>query len=201
MRILETTVYTFDELSKEAKEHAIEKNRDINIEFWEWYDDIYLAFKEKYSDLFEITNMYFSGFWSQGDGAMFEYGGINDKLIDEFIGQLSLSPLRKKLVKEHIHFSGSGKQSGNYYHERSCSHSLYVEYDGTINCIHHVNIDNFISELSLDFEAFIEERYIDLAHELYSMLESEYEWHTSNEAIEQCLIDMEYEFTKQGELI
>jgi hypothetical protein len=41
---------------------------------------VYDTFKEKYSSLFEITNIYFSGFCSQGDGAMFEYGG--DKLID-----------------------------------------------------------------------------------------------------------------------
>ena len=201
MRILETKVYTFEELSEEAKERAIEKNRDINVEYWEWYDDIYLAFKEKYSDLFDIEKIYFSGFYSQGDGAMFEYNFVTDKLINEFIEQLPLSPLRKKLVKEHILFSGNGTHQGNYHNERSCCHRLFVEYSGIINCTHYVMIDNFIGELQLDFEEYIQERYIDLCQELYQSLQDEYEWHISNEAIEQCLIDMEYEFTEQGEAI
>lgn len=201
MRILETTVYTFDELSEEAKEHAIEKNRDINVEFWEWYHNVYDTFKEKYSDLFDIEKIYFSGFWSQGDGAMFEYGGINEKLIDEFIAQLKFSPLRKKIVKNIFYFSGNGKQSGNYYHERSCKHSTNVEHNYVVSMGHYPNIDDVMDDLQIMFEAFIEERYINLAQELYSMLESEYEWQTSNEAIEQCLIGMECLFTENGESI
>ena len=201
MRVIETTVYTFDELSEEAKEHAIEKNREVNVEYWEWYDDIYLAFKEKYSGLFDIEKIYFSGFYSQGDGAMFEYNFVTDKLINEFIEQLPLSPLRKKLIKEHIHFSGSGTHKGNYHNERSCYHRLFVEYNGIIDYGRYTKIDTFIHELQLDYEHYIEERYIELAQILYSMLESEYEWHTSDKAVSECLIDMEYEFTENGELL
>jgi len=200
MRVLETKVYTLDELSEEAKEKAIENNRHLNVENWEWYHNVYDAFKYKYSSLFEITDIYFSGFHSQGDGAMFEYGGITDKLIDEFIAQLELTPLRKKLVKELVYFSGHGKQRGHYYHERSCTHNLYVELNGSSSYMYS-NIDKFLFELQLDFEAFIEERYIDLAQELYQSLEDEYEWHTSDEAIRECLIEGEHEFTENGELI
>ncbi len=200
MRILETNVYTFEELSEEAKEHAIEANREVNVEYWIWYDYIYDTFKEKYSDLFEITNIYFSGFHQQGDGAMFEYGGITDKLIDEFISQLQLTPLRKKLVKEAIYFSGSGKHSGYYYHERTCSHSFYVESQYDLER-YHKNIEEFIDNIAMDFEVFIEEKYIDLCQELYQSLKDEYEWYTSDKAIKEHLIENEYEFTEQGELI
>ena len=200
MRVLETKVYTFDELSEEAKEKAIEKNRYMNVEYWLWYHDIYDTFKEKYSSLFEITNMYFSGFHSQGDGAMFEYGGITDKLIDEFIEQLQLTPLRKKIVKEAIHFSGSGKHKGYYHNEHCCSHSFYVESQYDLET-YHKNIQEFIDNIAMEFEAFIEDKYIDLAKELYQSLEDEYEWYTSDKSIKEHLIENEYEFTENGELI
>lgn len=202
MRVIETKVYTFDELSEEAKEKAIENYRYLEVELFDWYEPIYDMFKDTYSDLFEITNMYFSGFCSQGDGAMFEYGGITDKLIDEFISQLQLSTLRKKIVKEAIHFSGSGKHKGNYNHERSCSHSIYVESQYDLER-YHSNIQEFIENIAMDFEVFIEEKYIELAQELYSMLESEYEYLTNpeDEAIFLFLQSVEYEYNENGERI
>ena len=45
MRILETKVYTFEELSEEAKERAIEKNRFVNVDISEWYYFVYGVFK------------------------------------------------------------------------------------------------------------------------------------------------------------
>ena len=201
MRVLETKVYTFNELSEEAKEKAIENNRHIYVEYLEWYDNVYDTFKEKYSSLFEITNIYFSGFCSQGDGAMFEYGGITDKLIDEFITQLELSPLRKKIVKDIFYFSGSGRQHGHYYHEKCCWHLINIECTYAYREGYYPNIDEFMYELQVDFDAYVREKYIDLAQELYQSLEDEYEWHTSDEAIEERLIEGKYEFTKDGELI
>lgn len=35
-----TTVYTFDELSDDAKQKALEDNSEINVEYWEWWDSI-----------------------------------------------------------------------------------------------------------------------------------------------------------------
>ena len=40
MEIIETKVYDFDELSDDAKEKAIEKLYDINVNY-EWFDSIY----------------------------------------------------------------------------------------------------------------------------------------------------------------
>lgn len=201
MRVIETKVYTFEELSEEAKEKAIEKNRHMNVDYWLWYHDVYDTFKEKYSSLFEITNIYFSGFCSQGDGAMFEYGGITDKLIDEFIAQLELSPLRKKIVKDIFYFSGSGKHKGYYHNEHCCWHIINIECTYAYREGYYPNIDEFMYELQVDFDAYVREKYIDLAKELYQSLEDEYEWHTSDEAIEELLIEGEYEFNENGELI
>ena len=201
MRAIETKVYTFDELSDEAKERAIESNRQVNVEYWEWYESVFDIFKEKYSDLFEITNIYFSGFWSQGDGAMFEYGGITEKLIDEFISQLELSPLRKKIVKDIFYFKGSGKQHGHYYHEKCCWHIVNIESNYGYREGYYPNIDEYMYELQVDFDVYVRERYIELAQKLYSMLESEYEWHTSDEAVSEWLINNECEFSENGETL
>lgn len=200
MRVIETKVYTFDELSEEAKEKAIEKSRYINVDISEWYYFIYGIFKHQYSNLFDITNIYFSGFCSQGDGAMFEYDGITDKLIDEFIAQLPITDHRKKTVKENIYFSGSGKHKGYYHNEHCCSHSINVDYKDVLYNGKYPNF-NELDELQMDFEAFIEKRYIDLAKELYQSLEDEYEWYTSDKSIKEHFIENEYEFTEQGELI
>jgi len=201
MRILETKVYTFEELSEEAKEKAIENNRYMNVDYWEWYHNVYDAFKEKYSSLFEITEIYFSGFHSQGDGAMFEYGGITDKLIDEFIAQLELSPLRKKIVKDIFYFSGSGRQHGYYHNEHCCWHIINIECTYAYREGYYPNIDEFMYELQVDFDDYVRKKYIELAQQLYQWLEDEYEWHTSDEAIRECLIEGEHEFTENGELI
>lgn len=202
MRVLETKVYTFDELSEEAKEKAIENYRYLEVELFDWYDPIYDMFKDTYSDLFEITNIYFSGFCSQGDGAMFEYGGITDKLIDEFISQLQLTPLRNKIVKEAIHFSGSGKHKGYYHNEHCCSHSIYVESQYALER-YHSNIQEFIYNLQIDFEYFIEKKYIELAQQLYQWLQDEYEYLTNpeDEAITLFLQSIDYEYNENGERI
>lgn len=203
MRVIETKVYTFDELSEEAKEKAIENYRFLEVELFEWYEPIYDMFKDTYSDLFEITNMYFSGFHSQGDGAMFEYGGITDKLIDEFIAQLELSPLRKKIVKDIFYFSGSGRQHGHYYHEKCCWHIINIECTYAYREGYYPNIDEFMYELQVDFDAYVREKYIELAQQLYQWLEDEYEYLTNpeDEAIELFLQSVDYEYNENGERI
>ena len=201
MRVIETKVYTFDELSEEAKEKAIEKNRYVNVDISEWYYFVYDVFKHQYSNLFEITNIYFSGFCSQGDGAMFEYGGITEKLIDEFISQLELSPLRKKIVKDIFYFSGSGKHQGHYYHEKCCWHIVNIECNYAYREGYYPNIDEYMYDLQVEFDAYVRERYIELCSELYQSLKDEYEWYTSDKAIKEHFIENEYEFTEQGDLI
>ena len=203
MRILETKVYTFEELSEEAKEKAIENYRYLEVELFDWYEPIYDMFKDTYSDLFEITDMYFSGFCSQGDGAMFEYSGVTEKLIDEFIAQLELTPLRKKIVKDIFHFRGSGKQHGHYYHEKCCWHIINIECTYAYREGYYPNIDEFMYELQVDFDAYVREKYIELAQQLYQWLEDEYEYLTNpeDEAIELFLQSIDYEYNENGERI
>lgn len=70
-----TTSYSFDELSEEAQQNAIDNTR--NSEGYldhEWWDFTYEDFKECLAILgfdVDLKQTYFSGFCSQGDGAAF----------------------------------------------------------------------------------------------------------------------------------
>ena len=78
-KTIEVTLYQFDELSDKAKERA----RNNYCEHWmdhEWWDCTYDMMKEEgeHKHGFNIKDIRFSGFWSQGDGASWA-GAVNVK--------------------------------------------------------------------------------------------------------------------------
>ena len=191
MKTVEVNVYQFDELSDEAKEKAREWYRNGSFNY-EWWDFLYDDFKERAKEVgFDVTNIYFRGFWSQGDGAMFEYDYMRDKLRLEFINQLGLSAMRKDWLINNTMTSGRGKHRGHYYHSRCCEHNIYWEVD---NGDLHYWLESFES----DFIDFVTDKYEDLCHELYKSLEKEYEYLNSDEVIDESLIVNEYEFDEDG---
>ena len=69
-KTIEITLYQFDELSDKAKEKAA----NHYLENWmqdNWWDCTYEAMKEdgEHNHGFNVKDIRFSGFWSQGDGA------------------------------------------------------------------------------------------------------------------------------------
>jgi hypothetical protein len=106
--------YTFDELSQEAKDHAIENERSSMYESmgdW-WYEPIIEGETEKLeSEGFDDIEIQFTGFNSQGDGASFT-GKISDKAIfvnetlgmkvkDIILDNMSISVIRTDT--RHVH--------------------------------------------------------------------------------------------------
>jgi len=62
----------FNELSKKGQMKAIEKNRQINVDH-EWFNFVFEDYTSKLKKLgFYDIKLYFTGFYSQGDGACFE---------------------------------------------------------------------------------------------------------------------------------
>lgn len=200
MKTIEIKLYSFDELSEQAKDKAIEntRNNDGYLDY-EWWDSVYEDYKENIiAEYFNVTKMYFRGFWSQGDGAMFEYDGITDKLFNDFVDSLDLSPMRKQWLKTQGYVSAQGRQSGHYCHEKSCSHSINLEPDFSWQSAE--NFANWIESFQDDFEEYVKDEYVELACSLYSALEKEYNHLTSDEAIKEHLIINEYLFTEEGEV-
>ena len=77
-KTVEVTLYQFDELNEKAKERA----SNNYCEHWmnhEWWDCTYDMMKEDgLKQGFNIKDIRFSGFWSQGDGASWA-GAVNVK--------------------------------------------------------------------------------------------------------------------------
>ncbi len=194
-RTIRTKVYQFNELSNEAKQVAIEWANSVNLNTDDFDEFIKEEFTEN-EDFFTIDKVYYSGFWSQGDGAMFEYSGINKDFVNTIIDGLKIPNWKKNVLKHCIYVSGNGRQSGHYYHENSCSHNIYIESDNGAQ--NYTNIENLIELYSSEIEEAIIDKYKDLARELYKTLETEYEYQTSEESISETIIANEYEFTKDG---
>lgn len=188
MRTVRTKVYKFSELSERAKKAAIAEFQDININHT-WYDYIIDEFKVTAKDRgFDVEEVYFSGFHSQGDGAMFE-GEINN--VTSFLEGVDKRVIRL-IEKGLITVSCEITRNGHYYHERSGQFSFDWQSD---NVYALKNIQNEMNKI----ESNIREIYICLCRTLYADLENAYEDLTSEEQIIASIESNEYEFYSNGE--
>lgn len=188
-------IYFFNDLSDKAKQKAIEQNRDINI-FHDWYEIVY----EDVSNIAEILgidieNIYFSGFYSQGDGACFEgtysYNKGAHKKIKEYApNDETLHKIATQLwdlqSENFYRLSATIKHSGHYYHKYCTDIDVYNENDS----MYHADEET---------AEFVRERLRDFMQWIYNSLEKEYEHLTSDEAVAETLAINEYEFKENGE--
>ena len=143
---------------------------------------------------FDIADIYFSGFYSQGDGAMFEYETINDTLLNKFVDGLDLSPMRKSWLRSQTYARGRGKHSGHYYHENCCSHVINFEPNFGWN----ENFSNWINSFGDQYEEFVIAEYKTLCGELYSRLSKYNDELTSDQEVADTIIMNEWEFDVDG---
>jgi hypothetical protein len=185
----ETKAYTWPELSESAKDYAREQYREHNLDY-DWWDFTYDDAKT-IAALFglRIDNIYFSGFWSQGDGACFTGNYYYQKgALKAVMGyapkdtELHCIVARLQEIQRKAFY---GLQSA-IEQTRGNNMRIYVEHDTSRN-ITESEEDDITSELN------------DFADWIYSRLESEYEYLQSNEVIDEYLA--EFEFTSEGELI
>lgn len=207
--VIETTVYRLVELSEAAKEKARAWYREGGFDY-EWYDAVY----EDFQTIAEILGIrfrtrtvrlmgggtrqdpciWFRGFWSQGDGACYEgvwrhargaparlrayapqdavLHGIADRL--QAIQRRNFFQLRAEICHH-----------GHYTHEYSMS--IAVERDSPVG-----------QDMTPDAEDIVTEALRDLARWLYRQLEREYEYLTSDEAVDESLRANDYTFTEAG---
>ena len=200
MRIdtVETKVYPFSELSDDAKQTALDKLRETCHDY-EWWDFIFDDAKAIGKLIgIDITNIYFSGFSSKGDGACFEgnyeYNKNSVVLVKEYAPQDEelhriVSELAAHQRKRLYQIRASVKHSGHYSH-RFCT-QIDVDFEN-----HFAVGDSYDSEV----EADIIELLRDYMHWIYKRLEAESDYMMSDEAIIESIDANEYEFTIDGEL-
>lgn len=209
MRTIEKTIYKYDELSDAAKEKARE-----------WYvscddGDVSAVYEDaaRMGALMGIDLrtrpvklmgggirydpcIYYSGFWSQGDGACFEgtyryqkgcakaveseCGGQDKELIRIAQG------LQEVQRKNFYRLRASTAQRGHYQHS-GCM-SVSVEDCGS----KYRNLG--------DAEDTVTQLLRDFADWIYARLEAEYEYQTSDAAVEENILANEYEFDEHGSI-
>lgn len=209
-----TTVYAIHELSEEARQRAIENHRYINVDDSYWHEDLIgtngdpdkapmgeRAFFAQDGEKkgFDIRRIYFSGFYSQGDGASFEaVTTYEDYILKNRLGRKYRTLLNHVRGGESVTITTSGPYShANTMHISS----LYSEW--TFSPLSDTDRAYEAAERA-DYQAETIRDYIledarDLANDFYQRLEEEYEYLTSDEAVIEMLEANEFLFIEDGE--
>lgn len=193
----EYLVYSLDELSEEARKKAIEDYRQGSSESMNL--DCETSEMKRLLKMFGFNDvkLYYSGFWSQGDGASF-VGGYR-----HVAGGL-------KAVKEE--FTGTWFKDVIEYLElleainKKCFYSLLYRIDSRGNYCHANTMNiHYIDDYrgNRDFSKYEDEllEYVrGIANTFYRMLEKAYDGYLSDESLIQDIEDNEYEFYEDGEM-
>ena len=178
----------------------IEKYRDINVAH-NWYESVIEQFKADMAAIgIKVGEVYFSGFWSQGDGACFE-GRVID--WDKFLAHLGYTdPVLVDHAYNYWEFSCS--QKGRYYHEYSVEFDYYTpmpdsrtDEEDFINSFGPYDPDDLRSRAwfavldqysHINFAETIKDVFRDHMRSLYRKLEAEYDYLTSDEAVWEAIV-------------
>ena len=208
-RIVETAVFTIDELSGAARENARIWYRQTGLHD-EWYDFVYEDFETVCRILGVMLattpvrlygggtrdkpQIWWTGFWNQGDGASFSgrysYARGAVRAIrahapkDEELHRIA-DALQAVQRKNFHQLHASVRQSGRYCHEYTMA--IEVERDSPT-----------WQPMTDGAEDTVIEALRDLARWLYRQLQSEYEHQTSDETVDEIVSANEWTFTAEG---
>ena len=206
--------YTFDELSPEAKKHAIDNNRDYNIESYDWWDPIIEGFAEEMEAIgMADIDCQFSGFYSQGDGASFT-GKVKDNQL--FLKELGITPASVGLgdktprkfdtalasIAENIYITIQRNDS-RYYHYNTISANVEVDGDEEIELDLGLGmiIEIDVNDVCERIDPIITDWAREKSKGLYSSLETYHDELTSDEAIANDLRSGGHSFDEEGNMI
>jgi hypothetical protein len=193
-------IYKFDELSDESKGEARDWWRNGGLDY-EWHESVYSDFVNICEILgFDVieSDIHFSGFYSQGDGASFtgsyKYSKGSTKKIRKYAPQAT--------ALHEIADTLQALQKRNFYSLHASitrNHSRYV-HENTISCGYVERDSDNYQDATSDAEETITDCARDLCRWLYVSLEREYEWLNSDEQVDESIRCNEYEFTFDGEI-
>ena len=205
-RVMETTVFKFDELSETAKEKARDWFRQGALDY-DWREFVYED-AATIADLMGIDLrtrpaklmgggtryepcIFFSGFSSQGDGACWE-------------GTYSYKEGSAKAVKDHapqdneLHRIASGlcDVQRRYFYKLSarCAHRGHYQHSGCMD----IDVDFGDFNYNKDTDEELTQLLRDFADWIYKQLESEHDYRMSDECVDEDIQANEYEFDEDG---
>lgn len=193
IEVIKKEVYSYEDIIKEDNKNVL----DNILEKWdsEFFHDFIIEEKiEMLESLgYNDCTIYYNGFYNQGDGACFICENIDiEKIIkrhdfkikfglqDFFINQIE----NKKIT-----------HSGRYYHENS------INFQGYYCSNEYSNIDNYLEKVFLEIEKIINKEIKELSRGIYKTLENEYIYQNSKEYIIDMILNNDYEFYENGEMV
>ncbi len=200
------TLFTYDELSDEAKAKARDWWRDCEARSGDnFFAECVIEDADTIAEILGITvdrrgkhspAIFWSGFWSQGDGACFEgsysYAKGATKAIRRHAPKdTELHRIADELAKVQRRYfyalSATCEHRGHYQHSGCMAVHTYYDNDGDRN-------------ISDDDDETIRQSLRDFADWIYRRLEEAYEYTMSDEAVEESIIANEYEFDEDGDI-
>lgn len=178
----------------EQRERLIERHRYTNVKFGDWHEYVYEQFREDMKVVgIDVTNMYFSGFYSQGDGACFEgrFDDVRTYLDHHHKDQF---PMIRKLLEHDGAVYAQCDHSGRYYHE-NCT-EFWMSADTLTGMLpqptefHETIAEQWQSQLEdevSDLEKDVIEQWRAYMQDLYHRLREEYDYLTSDEAVWEAI--------------
>ena len=197
MKTIEIQVYEFDELAEEAKEKAREWFRTGLSYNFQFYSECIIEDAKTIGELFglNIKNIFYSGFYSQGDGACFEAsynykkGGLKKVKehapVDEELHRM-VADLQELQRKNFYSLSATTKQWGNYMHSGCMT---VVVWNGRADRYADKETAEGMTEILRLFADWI-----------YDKLEKEYRYQNSDEGVDENIRNNEYEFLENGKI-
>lgn len=173
-----------------AQQALIEKYRYINVEWGNWWDYVEEGFKERMkAEGIEVAEIFFSGFYSQGDGACFNGRLINPELyLDRnCAGEY---PMIRRLLRDGGSFVFTNTHTGRYYHHHSTTFDYVVDAFRDVlrapSELQEEIIAQWDRQLDAELEEFAKhtaEHWRGYMQELYGELEDEHDDLTSDTAV------------------
>lgn len=210
-RTVETTIYKFDELSDTARELARDWWRNATSADFDASATIEDA--ERVAQILGIefatrqiqlmgggtrreSAVYWSGFWSQSDGACFEGVYRYAKGAAKAIREYAPTDTRLHAIADALQTT---QRKAFYRLEASISHHGHYYHSGCMSVSVDDREDSY-RDVSR-FEDDITEAMRDFADWIYRQLEAEYEYTMSDENVDESIRINEYEFEADGSIV
>jgi hypothetical protein len=219
----EEETYSFEELSPEAQNNALDNNRDINVDYEGWEDGVSEGFKEDMREIgIDDITISFSGFYSQGDGASFTSEDIDTRKLFNAVGIKSNDALNMEVDdersrgenKDFYDLLDTMEDVGQLERNRIKPEEIRVTIERTDS--RHVHYNTVRANVEIwdepdgweepygftnDLEDKVTGYVRGLCKDLYRKLENEYDHLTSDESVKETLVDNDYEFDEEGNII
>lgn len=206
----EKTEFNFSELSDTAKAKAREAHTGEGYLDYDWWDCTFedavrmaailgieistTWHKNRHGKDYQTTDIMFSGFCSQGDGASFEGSyslapnasalireETNDAVLHELADRLAMLQVTRKL-QGFGPFTATIKTSGNYSHSGTMDVTVSYDEDEDGEASYDDDLEKSVTRALRDFADWI-----------YKQLDAQHDWLHSDECVDEALAENKFD--------